>query len=124
MNDVLPERVQSFLRRHVQRIEDLDVLTALWRSGRRWTVAELTSHLCTSDMSVRTALEQLRSSDAVANAGSEYWLNDAGEHQATIAQVVEIWRTHKPRVIDFVYSRPSSGIRAFADAFRLRKEDD
>ncbi len=124
MTDVLSDRVQRFLLRHVRRTEDLDVLVTLWRSGgRRWTVADLTAQLGTSELSVRTALEQLQSSDGVASADSEYWLSDAGDHREVLAEVADRWRTHKTRVIEFVYSRPSSGARAFADAFRLRKEE-
>jgi hypothetical protein len=44
------------------------------------------------------------------------------ELEQAVTAVAQDYLLHRVSVIEFIYSRPSDTIRAFADAFRLRKD--
>jgi hypothetical protein len=44
------------------------------------------------------------------------------ELEAGVVAVAQAYLTRRVAVIEMIYARPSDNLRAFSDAFRLRKE--
>jgi hypothetical protein len=124
----IPEHVQRFITDHVDSVELIDVLLLLKRDrSREWTAEEIGQRLYTTARSAANRLEALRASGlAAANDGPtrtsyRYAPRDGGLDRAATG-LEEAYGTRRTSVINLVFSKPSPGLRSFADAFRLRDD--
>jgi len=126
MSEGITEEVRSFLLQHVDSVEKLEVLL-LVRSqpDRDWTADQIAAELRTDPRSARLRLDDLRGSGLVAagEAGARYLPRTPALARAVEA-TASAYRTHRVAVVTLIFSRPTERIRSFADAFRLRKEED
>jgi hypothetical protein len=126
LEPTIPEHVRSFIANHVDSLELIDVLLLLKRQrDREWTADEVSQRLYTSPRSAANRLEALRASgicsvaEGAARASYRYAPSTAGLERA-IDDLEPVYATHRTTVIELVFSKPSSSIRTFADAFRVR----
>jgi hypothetical protein len=125
MTDPLPEDVRRFLDEHIESLEQLEILRLLSEDPtREWTAAQLGAEI-QADPSVAAAhLAALAgrgllasSSPAVSRYGAS--TPELGER---LARALAVYRERPVTMIKLVYARASERLRAFSDAFRLRKE--
>ncbi len=124
----IPETVRRFIIEHINSVESLEVLLLL-SSGtiREYTAEEVSQVLRTSLESATARLRELRRSKllaAVENAGSlKYRFDPAAPGAKVVADLEKVYKTRRVSVISFIYANPTDPLRAFSDAFRLRKDE-
>lgn len=121
----LSREVVRFITRHIESVEELEVLLLLRdQREKEWSAAEISKALRATQSSIELRLDRLRSLKLIEQQGdtrSVYPTNHPLE--ADIAQVAEAYRSRKTKVIEQIFTGPSRTARSFSDAFRVRKED-
>jgi hypothetical protein len=125
----LPEHVVQFVRRHIQSVEQLEVLLLLYRNaGREWTASEVSDELRTGIASAAARLEDLQSSGLLSSQTSHpkrYHFSPAQRSlESSVAELAVIYEQRRYTIIDLIFSKPLDKIRVFANAFKLRREDE
>lgn len=129
VSEELPEIVRKFILERITSVEQIAVLLFLiTHSQRKWTTAEISQELRSTEASIQKRILDLRSSGVLSPK------MDPGEplDSAAIAEglsepvraLLEAFRLRPNRVIDLIYSRPNESLKAFADAFKIRKDED
>lgn len=127
MSSRLPEDVAQFIADHIDSIELLEVLLLLReRAGEEWTDETVARELRINPVSAAARLKTLAakkllsSKDAVAFR----YAPATATLDTTARRVAECYKERRVSVITVIFSRPSDNIRIFADAFRIREEED
>lgn len=124
MSAELPENLRRLLIAHIDSIEQLEVLLLLHRDGTRaWRTDEIATELRTSLESASSRLEDLRRRRLAEGDGQTYTLG-RGPEARDVAELATLYRTRRVSVINYIFTKPADRIRSFADAFKLRKDDD
>ena len=122
----IPEEVKVFLANNIDSILELEILLLLRADAQRaWTAADLAKEL---KIDPAWAEEQL----IRFSARGVLWRTDQSPIQfryapaealdATIARVAEAYVSHRVSIIGLIFSKPTSNLKTFADAFRIRKD--
>lgn len=117
---------RTFVRDNIASVEQVDVLLLLQDDSQRpWTIAELRASLSSSQTSIARRLAILcgRRLAERDDDGRFRYRSDA----ATDPLVNELRREYalRPtRVIELIYSRRTSALESFSDAFLLGGDDD
>lgn len=126
-NGGLPENVKSFIAGHIDSAVQLELLLLMFQTqGRLWDAAAICAELKIDAGWAATQLAYLcekgllRSNDG-PNSVYEY-APRTEELGAAVAELASVYADRRVSVISLIYSRPSDNLRAFADAFRLRKD--
>ena len=127
MAEPLPADVVSFLDSHVESIDQLEILRILGEGpSRAWPVASLAAEVQTSARDLAVHLTALRDRGLLnfEGAGAEFvwrYAPATPELAAIVLRVLQIYRERPVSMIKLVYARVDDPLRAFANAFRLRK---
>jgi hypothetical protein len=121
----LPEDVVRFVHDWVDRIETLEVLVLLHSDpSREWTIPELSTHMRSSALASRIAIDRLVAMGAVAERPNGYAFHpktaDLDQH---LSNLVACYREKRTAVVAAIFNRPSDAVRSFAEAFRIKKDD-
>lgn len=125
--DDVPESVRQFVLSTIDSVELLRVLLLLFEApSRRWSAADITRELRSSDSSIDKRLHDLYdrrvlSPEANRDAVHQY-IPYSGESHAAVEKLVDFHRHRPYRLIDLIYSKPNEALRAFADAFKIKKD--
>jgi hypothetical protein len=119
----IPEELLRFLDANVDSIEQLELLRIVGESpDRQWNVQELATK-AQAPMAAITALEQ-RGLLRTQTVGTTVMCT-AGpmtpETGALLARLLQFYN-ERPVLIRFVYANADERLKAFSDAFRLRKD--
>lgn len=122
----LPGRARALIAQHVRSIEQLEVLLLLYGNPEQWWSAEgVADELGTSTHSTAGRLEDLASRSLLDVRTAETVLFRYKPVSAAVGEAVrDLARAYAERpaaVAALIYSGPMDEIRAFADAFRIRK---
>jgi hypothetical protein len=123
--EVLTPQIKSFLREYVGSLEHLEILLLLCgKPDRKWTVSEVYDVIKSSQASVSEILAYWRNAGFITEHSPDtFQYNPASEElRAMSAQVAAVYKTHRIRVIEFIYSAPLGPLTEFSRAFRLRKD--
>ncbi|MGH2749597.1 MAG: hypothetical protein ACRDK3_01785 [Actinomycetota bacterium] len=130
MTDRLPDEVTSFVLQHVHSVRQLELLLDLHNHHAREVTVEVVSRAHSlRDEQAAALLEDLArrglltKSDEGEQALYKYEprTKELGHQVTTLAKV---YPTYRDSVISLIFSRPSESVRSFADAFRLRKDEN
>lgn len=127
MSSALPEEIRQFLLRYIDSVEQLEVLLLLRGSPTTaWSPEAVARALYSNPTSVsyRLAMLQRHELAVAAEPPSSYrYQPKTPELDAAVDRVAEMYKERRVAVITFIASKPMANVRAFADAFRLRKKD-
>jgi hypothetical protein len=87
---------------------------------------EVSRSLYTSNESAARRLNELHLTKLLVITPGElpkYRFNSASPDSVRVGELEKIYRERRVSVISFIYSKPSDPLRAFSDAFRLRKDE-
>jgi hypothetical protein len=120
-------RVQHFLAAHVESVLELEVLLLLReRPERSWTAAELAQDLKIDAAWAGGQLGKLAADKILQrggeNSGQYRYAPASPEMDAVIGEVANAYASHRVTIIGLIFSKPTSTLKTFADAFRIRKE--
>ncbi|MGH3995690.1 MAG: hypothetical protein ACRDSN_24880 [Pseudonocardiaceae bacterium] len=123
----LPEDVHSFLYQNIDSVEQLEVLLLLWQSpARGWSAEEVARALYSHPSSVVRRLTMLLGQELLREMEPgcyQYSPRTEAQHRA-VARVAETYRERRVAVITLIASKPVENVRAFSDAFRLRRKKE
>jgi hypothetical protein len=124
----LPEEVRRFITDHIDSVEQLEILLLLHQHPERsWTAESVARELRISALSADDRLKDMARSGLLAKVqGSEVEYRYAPSHQLgeVVAGLATAYAERRVTVINLIFSKPIDKIRTFADAFRLRRDDD
>ena len=120
-------QVRNFLAAHVESVLELEVLLLLReRPDRSWTAAELAQDLKIDVTWAGAQLAKLAGDKILqpdsANIGQYRYAPASPEMDAVIGEVANAYASHRVTIIGLIFSKPTSTLKTFADAFRIRKE--
>lgn len=122
---ILPANVDRFLRGSVRSVWELELLLLLRaQRARSWTADELVRDLRASVLIVTDALASLQKSSLVSKSENEqyqYW-PATPELDQLVTEVAGAYASSPAAVIEAILSSPSSSVRVFADAFKIKKD--
>lgn len=122
---VLPDAIERFLRTHITSVDHLDLLVLLVNSPEtEWTVEAAAQVVHGRPDQAEACLERLVTSGlaAVRRTPEPRYRSVAprGPLAADTAVMVAFYRERPVSVIRRIYEQGSDGLRAFADAFKIR----
>jgi hypothetical protein len=125
MPESLPEDVHRFIVEHINSVEQLEALLLL-RSDpqRQWSIDEVAQALYTQHAAAQMRLSDLQTRGLLSPTDSDHWQYKPGgeELDQLIGRIAELYRERRVTVITLIYSKPHQQVQAFADAFKLRKD--
>ena len=123
----LPEDVHSFLHQNIESVEQLEVLLLLWRAPERgWTSDEVATAVYSHPSSVVRRLAMLLGQGLLRERepGCYQYAPRTAELHATVTRLDHIYRERRVAVITLIASKPIENVRAFSDAFRIRRKKE
>jgi len=124
----IPEKVRRFIVDHINSVETLEILLLLSTGTiREYTAEEVGRTLRTSLESAAAQLRALHRAKLLVtgeNEGSiKFRFDPASPEAGVVIDLEKVYKLRRVSVISFIYSNPTDPLRAFSDAFRLRKDE-
>ena len=127
MTGALPEEVARFVLQCIDSVEQLEVLLLLRESpDTAWSPEAVARQLYSNPSSIARRLATLQAHQLLTTTdppSSYRYQPKTPELSATITRLAEMYRERRVAVITLIASKPIENVRAFSDAFRLRKKD-
>ena len=125
--EITPE-IEQFINDRINSVEQLEVLLLLRASPEKeWSAGEVSQKLYIQPDSAARRLADLHAGGLLVvseAAGSLYRYGPRTSDLESVADgLAEAYKIRPVSIINLIFSRPRDQIRAFADAFRIRKED-
>ena len=126
MRETLSAELQRFIRRYLNSVQQLEILLLLFNEPQRHlSVEEISAILRSTASSVRLRLTGLvRRGLVQADDRNRYAYASDEQRDRIVGELRMEYQTRQARVIDFMFSEPSDTVTSFADAFRLKEDDD
>ncbi len=127
MPDLSPQ-VRLFIDDFISSVAQLEVILFLHCSPERWWSAEALSQELRQDPTwlgrLLLELVSIGIVETMSDPSPVFRFRAKTEElNRTIATLAQEYIVHRVRMIEMIYSKPSKAIRAFADAFDLRKRN-
>lgn len=124
----LTSRVRKLILENIPSVLQLEILLHLYAERPRFlSISEMTRPLAIEAVPLMNQLVNLERRGLVStcptSADSFAYVSAQKDQDEAMRELVEAYRTHRVSVISLIYTRPADNLRAFADAFRLRKDD-
>jgi DNA-binding IclR family transcriptional regulator len=126
VSEGLPREVRAFIAAYINSLEQLEVLLALRADARRaWTASELSDHLRLAPDSVATRLSSLHRFGLLAEEGGRFRFGPASaDLEVAAAAVARAYDERRFTVVNEIFSRPNDVVTLFANAFKIRRDDE
>jgi hypothetical protein len=125
-NNSLSSRVTLFLKRYVTSVEHLEILSFLTKtSGESSSVENINELLRSSPNSIEHRLEEFCKFGLLQKTDSTpplyRYAPRSEELRQDVEEVLNAYKRFRLRVIEAIFSGPSSDIKHFSEAFRLKR---
>lgn len=123
----LPEDVRHFLHENIDSVEQLEVLLLLWRTPERgWTCDEVATAVYSHPSSVVRRLAMLFGQGLLREyePGCYRYAPRTSDLHDTVTRLDHVYRERRVAVITLIASKPIENVRAFSDAFRIRRKKE
>lgn len=118
--------VDEFLLEQIDTVPHLEALLLLWNSRpKEWLVEEMASSLYLAPEAARSILDDLARRgliSAITGATESFRYEPGSERDQLIDAVDGTYRRELIRITRLIHSKPSAAVRAFARAFRIKKD--
>jgi hypothetical protein len=123
----IPDDVKAFIAEFIDSAEQLETLLLLHsRPEETWNAESVARAIYTVPQSAARRLEALAEiglASAVDGPTPTYrYAPSESGLDARVKALAAVYRERRVAVINLIYSAPSSSVRSFADAFKLRKD--
>lgn len=128
-NDAISKEVRDFIISNIDSVEQIEVLLLMREQrDRQWTAATVSKDLRSapesvakrlSDLAAKKILKQIEGGD-----GTYQYAPQSLQLEHCIDALADAYRTHRITIINLIFSKPADAIRSFADAFRIKKDED
>ena len=118
------EQVSRFIRSSFRSVWSLEVLLLLKRQPRAWTDEEIITALRASDLIVSQSLSALGAVGLVVtdNDGRSQYRPSNDDAGLLVDEAEKLYAQSPDAVRRLILGSSTSGLAAFAEAFRLRKD--
>ncbi|TFI58322.1 hypothetical protein E2493_10060 [Sphingomonas parva] len=118
------EDVSRFIRSSFRSVWSFELLLLLKADHRRWSHAEIVAGLRGSDLVVTQSVENLTAAGLVdVDESGAVSYTPVSEREAELVDEAERFYASRPdQVRRMIVAASASGLAAFADAFRIRKD--
>jgi hypothetical protein len=125
----LPSDVRRFIDTYISSVEQLEILLLLWSApAEEWSARRVSDTLRTCESSAAHRLADLAVHGLLTTRSESpalYRYSSRGDSvDRTVAALSAVYAEFRYRVIDAIFAKPTDKLRVYADAFRIRKEDD
>jgi DNA-binding IclR family transcriptional regulator len=119
-----PDAVLSFVDRHIESLEQLEILLLLAAQDRGWSALEIFQKIQSSQASVEQRLQTLVTAGLLAKdeRGLFRFAPKDEETRKVVKDLADAYRTRRVRIIEAIYTRKTDAVQSFADAFKFRKD--
>jgi hypothetical protein len=124
----VPAELARFIEEHISSLEQLEVICLLRNTApREWRADEVSRELGSSLMSIDSRLAHFATQRFIkvrhTERGPVYQHGPDSEEVASLIEAAaKLYKERRLAVIDLVYGRPENDLRAFSDAFKLKKK--
>jgi hypothetical protein len=114
----------SFVDRHIESIEHLEVLLVIAAQEKSFSAAEVFQKIQSSQGSVDQRLESLVKAGLLSrdSDGKFRFTPKDDETRQLVKELAGAYKTRPVRIIEAIYARKTDAVRSFADAFKFRKD--
>ena len=121
-DELIPADVREFIIDHIDSIAQLEALLLLVHKNERCTAANVAAQLYIDENQAKAILAGLCNAGLAGCTDEIYWFNSEPPGQRELVErLAALYSSHLIPVTNLVHSKPA-GVRAFAAAFRLRKD--
>ena len=123
----LPDDVHRFIYQYVASVEQLEVLLLMRRvPGRSWSAQDVARELYSHPTSIDGRFQSLLAAGLLRETapGAFQYAPRSAELDAIVGRVDEMYGERRVAVISVIASRSVANVKAFSDAFRIRKKED
>lgn len=122
----IPSEIQSFIERHLTTSTELEVLLLLHRDeARHWTPAAVGRELRIDDDQAGKALARLAADGLFLGEEPGYRFAPRRPRTAAlINKLAALYPSYRVAMISLIFAKPRGAIRDFAEAFRIKPEDE
>ena len=122
-DELIPADVREFIIDHIDSIAQLEALLLLLvHKHERFTAVSVAAQLYIGENEARAILAGLCNAGLAGCTDDIYWFNsEAPGLRGLVERVAALYSSHLIPVTNLVHTKPA-GVRAFAAAFRLRKD--
>ena len=122
-DDLIPVDVRNFILRHIDSIAQLEALLLLVHTpDEQWTADKVADRLYIGAEEAKDVLARLCSDGLISDtAGTHRFIGEPAAQRDVVERLSALYSRHLVPVTNLVHSKPA-GIRAFAAAFKLRKD--
>jgi hypothetical protein len=126
----LSDVVQQFILRHINSVEQLEILLMLEKdASKEWTAEEIARTFFTQRDSAELRLRELSNdglvtAKTVSKKTAYQYAPQTPDLAKAVAELARAYPTYRVSIINLIFSKPIDKIRTFADAFRFTKEDE
>jgi hypothetical protein len=124
--DLSPD-LQRFIARHIDSVEKLEILLLFFREPLRiWPPSDVFHQIQSNAASVNQKIDQLFADGFLykeTDGGFRFQPKSAAM-QAQVAALDETYRYRRIKLIEAIFSQTTEELRAFSNAFKLRKENE
>ena len=117
--------VRKLIRRNVHSVGELELLILLHAErDRSWGVAEICDALGCPPSWAEAQLAAMDDGGLVESAGDQWRFAPSNQELAdATAALQEAYRLQSREVVRYVFATPGRDLKAFSDAFLVRRED-
>ena len=119
------DQVRRFINGHISSVAQLEILLLLQTNPQqKWTVEQIVHELRTGVAGTQQEVNLLSRSGLLQQEGPDryFYSPSTPELHAAAVAVAQAYLIRRVTVIGLIFAKPPDSLRAFSDAFRLRKE--
>lgn len=121
--------VDQFIIDEIDSVPHLEALLLLWRSApRHFSASEIARQLYIHPNQGAAIAEELYRRGLIGreagHSSTFFYDKENGSRNGLLEAVDATYRRELIRISGIIHSKPSPGVRAFANAFRFRKDKD
>jgi hypothetical protein len=123
----LPDDVYRFLHQYIDSVEQLEVLLlARLSPGRSWSSEDMARELYSHPSSIAQRFQSLLGRNLLRESAPGFftYAPRSAQLDQVVARVAEMYRQRRVAVISLIASKPMENVKAFSDAFRIRKRKE
>jgi len=121
--DLERQQVDRFVIEEIDSVPHLEALLLLWNSRpKRWLPEEMGKALYLTTEYTQSVLQELVNRKLASSEAGRYAYEPDSDRDKVIEALDRVYRREIIRISNMIHSKASPAVRAFARAFRLKKD--
>lgn len=121
--DLERQQVDRFVIEEIDSVPHLEALLLLWNSRpKRWLPEEMGKALYLTTEYTQSVLQELVNRKLASSEAGRYAYEPDPDRDKVIEALDRVYRREIIRISNMIHSKASPAVRAFARAFRLKKD--